>query len=143
MGKANRVAPANFDTPGVYDADTIVSLDRIPYKVVIQGTGETAVEYALVLAMLGTQVVLVIEVYEFMEHMDTCLQETIRDQLQQSNVELLLSTTIRSVVQREGSTPQMPKLAVEVDTKTVDCDMFLSACGRHGNIRGLGIEVLE
>jgi len=141
--KANRFAPTSFELPGVYDSDNFQSIDRIPEKMVVQGAGIVSVEYALIFARLGTEVILVDAFPAFLPMLDSTLQETIKETLEDHDVEVLLNTPFKTVEAMEGSTPEKPGIRVHCGDRVLECDCLLSACGRSGNTQGLGLENLE
>ena len=54
-----RPAGFPFDTPGVYDSDTILELKTIPKSLAVVGAGAVGSEYACAFAALGTKVHLI------------------------------------------------------------------------------------
>ena len=54
-----RPAGFPFDTPGVYDSDTILELSTIPKSLAVVGAGAVGSEYACTFAALGTRVHLI------------------------------------------------------------------------------------
>jgi len=54
-----RPAGFPFDTPGVYDSDTILELNTIPQSLAIVGAGAVGSEYACTFGALGTKVHLI------------------------------------------------------------------------------------
>jgi NAD(P) transhydrogenase len=142
--KANRFPPTKFDIDGVYDSDTIWSINRIPEVLVVQGAGIVSVEYAVIFSKLGTKKVYVIDAFpNFLPMLDSTLQAACKQSLQDSGIELLMSTPFKAVDAGEGSTPASPKIKISLEDRTIDCDCLLSACGRSGNTAALGLENLE
>ena len=45
-----------FDSPGIYDSDTILNLNRLPKTLAVVGAGTVGCEYACIFAALGTEV---------------------------------------------------------------------------------------
>jgi len=141
--KSNRFPPTKFDIPGVYDSDTIWGIDRIPKSLVVQGAGIVSVEYALIFAKLGSKVKVIDAFDVFLPMIDVSLQESCRAMLEKNGVEVIMGTPFKSVDAVEGSTTEAPAIRIDVGERGVfECDCLLSACGRHGNTTGIGIENL-
>lgn len=140
--KSNRFPPTNFDLPGVYDSDTIWGIDRVPKKLVVQGAGVISVEYALIFAKLGSQVLMVDAFPEFLPMVDSDLKEACRANLLANGVEIVMNTPFKSVTSAPASEPGLPGISVAFSGRVVQCDCLLAACGRHGNTYNFGIESL-
>lgn len=141
--KANRFPPVNFDMPGVFDSDTIWGLSRLPRKVVVQGAGIIGLEYAMIFAKFGAEVTVVEVADKVVPMMDVALQEACKASLRKFGIQIHLKTPIKSMQAAEDHTPEAPSLLVDIGSYVVPCDCILSACGRHGNTQGLGLEVLK
>lgn len=140
--KANRLPMIPFDLPGVYDSDTISQIDFIPKSMVVQGAGIIGLEYANMFAKLGARVVAVEFADKMLQMLDRELQAALLADLAANNVEILLTTSISTVREAEGSIRGKPSLLVETSRGTFRCECFLSAVGRCGTTEGLGLEKL-
>lgn len=140
---ANRFPPVDFDVPGVFDSDTIWSLNRLPRRVVVQGAGIIGLEYAMIFAKFGAEVTVVEVADKVVPMMDVALQEGCKASLRKFGIQIHLRTPIKSMRTAEDHTPEAPSLLVDIGSYVVPCDCVLSACGRHGNTQGLGLEVLK
>jgi len=143
--KSNRFPPVKFDLPGVFDSDTITMIDRLPEHMVVQGAGIIGLEYALIFKKLGSKSVVVVDIFDKVVPMlDVSLQEACKETMRQEGVELIMSTKFAKVEAGEGSTEENPKVVIELEGgRTLHCDTLLSACGRSGCARGIGLEKLE
>lgn len=140
--KANRFPPVDYELPGVYDSDTIRNIDQIPARMVVQGAGIVSVEYALIFAKLGTEVIMVDAFSSWLPMCDTSIQETIKDELDANGVEVMFNKPFKTVKQAEDSTPEFPHLLIEIEGRVLECDTLLSACGRSANSSGMNLESL-
>eukprot|EP00930_Biecheleria_cincta_P053224 TRINITY_DN3861_c0_g1_i1.p1 TRINITY_DN3861_c0_g1~~TRINITY_DN3861_c0_g1_i1.p1 ORF type:complete len:627 (+),score=112.76 TRINITY_DN3861_c0_g1_i1:125-2005(+) len=138
--RANRLPMVNFDLPGVFDSDTIGNLDYLPKKLVVQGGGIVGLEYAVMFAMLGAQVVVIEFFDKILQMLDVDLQKSLISELEEYKVELLLKTGINAVEADEGSSANRPALRVKAGDRIIPCDCFLSATGRGGCVKGLALE---
>lgn len=143
--RSNRFPPVDFDLPGVFDSDTIASIDRVPTTLVVQGAGIIGLEYALIFKKLGCESVVIVDVLDKVVPMlDVSLQEACKATMVKEGIEFVMSTKIVSVVALEGSTAESPLLSVVLDGgRVLQADCLLSACGRSGATTGLGLEALE
>lgn len=140
--KSNRFPPVEYSMRGVYDSDTIQTLDHIPRKLVVQGAGIIGIEYALIFAKLGSEVTVVDAFAAWLPMLDICLQETIRKELDTHRVEIILGCPFKSVTAAPDSCDESPHLLIDLGDRSLECDTLLSACGRKGNIEGLNLEAL-
>lgn len=142
--KSNRIPNIPYELEGVFDSDTIRTIDYIPEKLVVQGAGIIGLEYALIFSKLGCKEVTVIEAFDKVVPMlDGSLQEACKRTMKGNGIHFLLKTPIRGVVRAKHSTAKSPKLRVDIGDRIFECDCLLSACGRLGQIEHLGLNVLE
>uniref|UniRef100_A0A7S2QP51 NAD(P)(+) transhydrogenase (Si-specific) n=1 Tax=Zooxanthella nutricula TaxID=1333877 RepID=A0A7S2QP51_9DINO len=142
--QANRFPPVNFDLPGVYDSDTVSMIDRIPERLVVQGAGIIGLEYALIFKKLGCKSVVVVDIFDQVVPMlDSSLQEACKQTMASEGIELVMKTKFTQVEALPDSTALAPKIRVTCEGgKILDCDCLLSACGRSGVTKNLGLESL-
>jgi len=142
--KSNRFPPVDFALPGVYDSDTIWGIDRKPKHMVVQGAGIIGLEYALTFKKLGAESVTIVEVGDKVVPMlDGALQEACKETLTSQGIEFVMKTKFQTVKGLPGTTKENPKIRVTLEGgRTLDCDTLLSACGRSGVTKGLGLENL-
>lgn len=143
--KSNRFPPVNFDLPGVFDSDTIATIDRVPHKLIVQGAGIIGLEYALIFKKLGCESVVIVDVLDKVVPMlDVALQNACKETMAKEGIDFFMSTKFESVTALDGSTKEDPKIRVVCQGGLVlEGDCLLSACGRAGATTGLGLEALE
>lgn len=134
----------DYSAPGVYDSSTVKAIRRIPKRLVVQGAGIIAVQYAQIFKRLGCEsVVVACRNKNFVSRLDIALSEACRASLLSAGVEILPETPIDRVIAMEGSTLENPLVRVVLQGgKTLECDCFLSATGCRGNTEALGLESL-
>ncbi|CAJ1354082.1 unnamed protein product [Effrenium voratum] len=137
---ANRLPMIPFELFGVFDSDSISSLDFIPKTMVVQGAGIIGLEYANMFAKLGAKVVVVEFAAKMLQMLDKDLQAALLADLAANKVEILLETGITSVQSLEGGVRGKPLLLVETSRGSFRCECLLSAVGRVGSVEGLGLE---
>jgi glutathione reductase (NADPH) len=124
--------------PGLEYAITsneIFDLEVFPKRLLIVGGGYIAVEFASLLARLGSSVTLTIRGENILRGFDDDLRTGLRDALQHAGIALkfgVLPTRIEKT--SEG-------LAVSLaDGVVLDVDQIMIATGRHPHTHGLGLE---
>lgn len=136
---ATGARPRTTDRPGCEHGITsneVFHLKQLPKRIVIEGAGYIANEFAGIFNEFGSKVTLI-------NRSDTILRgydEQIRDRLMQismtKGIRIMLNSPIDRVVKAPDGT-------LTVHTKggdSVECDALLFATGRAPNTRGLGLE---
>jgi NAD(P) transhydrogenase len=122
-----------FDDPDVHDSESVLSIDRLPERLVVVGGGPVGTEYASIFSALGVEVTLVDRGSRLLPILDAEISGALADSLQRSGARLMFESQVDSVTRTaEG-------LAVQVGQETLRADAVLHALGRTGNIEGLGL----
>ena len=131
--------PSRPDIPGAEHAitsDGFFSLDSLPEKVAIVGSGYIAVELAGVLNSLGAEVTMYLRKSHVLGEFDSLLKTTLFDALSKSGIVLKTNTQIESIRQNNG--------ALEVSDNQGDTqsglEQVIYAVGRNPDHAGLNIE---
>jgi NAD(P) transhydrogenase len=122
-----------FDDPDVHDSETILTVDRLPERVMVVGAGPVGCEYASILAALGVGVTLVDPGERPLPMLDAELSEALAESLQRSGARLMLRSRVRSV------TRDAQGLVADVEGELLRPHVMLHAVGRAGNVEGLGL----
>lgn len=141
--RSNRIPNIPYELEGVYDSDTIRTIDYIPENLVVQGAGIIGLEYALIFSKLGSKVTVIEAWDKVVPMLDGSLQAACKRTMSENGVAFLLSTLIRGVVKGKGASPGKPKLRVDCGDRVFECDCLLSAPGRVAQTENLGLNVLE
>lgn len=131
--------PSLPDLPGAEHAitsDGFFSLDALPQKVAIVGSGYIAVEFAGVLNSLGTEVTMYLRKSHVLGEFDSLLKTTLFAALAESGVVLKTNTQIASISESNGV------LAVSDNQGGTQSglDQVIYAVGRNPDHAGLNIE---
>lgn len=122
-----------FEDPDVHDSDTILSLERLPERILIIGGGPVGSEYASIFAALGVEVTLVDRGTRLLPLVDREISDALADNLVRSGARLIFGAQVESVGRdRDG-------LVVRVDGEELRPQVVLHAAGRSGNVEGLGL----
>jgi glutathione reductase (NADPH) len=135
---ATGARPHTTDRPGCEHGITsndVFHLQALPQRIVIEGGGYIANEFAGIFNEFGSQVTLI-------NRSDTILRgydEQIRDRLLQismtKGIRILLNSPIDHVVKQSNGA-----LTVHLKRDAVECDALLFATGRIPNTKNLGLE---
>jgi glutathione reductase (NADPH) len=110
-------------------------LAELPNRIVIQGGGYIAVEFACIFAGLGSEVTLVYRGENILRGFDDDIREHLRQEMQSRGIKILCGHTVGSIEKSGG------EYAVNLSgSKTVPADKVMFAIGRRPNVMGLGLE---
>lgn len=123
-----------FDDSDVHDSDTILSIDRIPDKMVVIGAGPVGCEYASIFAALGVEVTVIDTAPTLLAFLDRDVASQVGDCLGGLGIRIILSAPPAVVERVEG------RLTVAIGEEVLHPDKVLFAAGRAGNTEGLGLE---
>lgn len=119
----------------VISSNDVFHLPRFPDRIVIQGGGYIAVEFACIFAGLGSKVTLVCRGDNILRGFDDDVRKHVRGELEKSGISILTGRTVRAV-DKSGDV----LTAHLSDASSVAADQVMFAIGRHPNINGLGLE---
>ena len=112
-------------------------LKDTPRRIVIQGGGYIAVEFACIFAGLGSNVTLVYRGENILRGFDDDIREHLRNEMRGRGIAVTCGHTVTSI-ERTGD-EFVTQLS---DGSAVSSDKVMFAIGRRPNIMGLGIETL-
>jgi NAD(P) transhydrogenase len=122
-----------FEDPDVHDSETVLSLERLPERILIVGGGPVGSEYASIFSALGVEVTLVDRGTRLLPFLDHELSEALAEHLRRSGARLILGGQVESVGRDDEG------LLVRVDAEDLRPQVVLHAVGRTGNVEGLGL----
>ncbi|HKV55671.1 MAG TPA: glutathione-disulfide reductase [Candidatus Binataceae bacterium] len=110
-------------------------LKELPKRIMIQGGGYIAVEFANIFAGLGAQVTLVYRGENILRGFDDELREHLRGEMERRGIKIITGQTVAAVEKVDHG------YDVELsDNKQVMADLVMFATGRKPNVNGLGLE---
>jgi len=112
-------------------------LPELPRRIVVQGGGYIAVEFACIFAGLGSEVTLVYRGENILRGFDDDVREHLRNEMQSRGITVTCGHTVTEI-QRAGD-EFVTRLS---DKSTVRSDKVMFAIGRHPNVSGFGLERL-
>ncbi len=126
------------DFPGcehVVTSNEMFHLDRLPQRAVVIGGGYIAVEFAGILAGLGTQTVQLYRGRQILRGFDDEVAGLLQEEMTKRGVDVRTGTDVRSIEKTAGG------LVVHLTTgDTLETDLVMAATGRVPNVQGLGLE---
>jgi len=127
--------------PGIEHAmssNEAFQLKDLPKRIVIQGGGYIAVEFACIFAGLGSQVTLVYRGENILRGFDDDIREHLRNEMRGRGITITCGHTV-AAIERAGE-EFVTRLS---DGTAIATDKVMFAIGRRPNIMGLGIENLN
>jgi NAD(P) transhydrogenase len=124
--------------PDVHDSDEVLSLERLPERLVVLGAGVIGCEYACMFAALGVKVVLVEAKTQFLPFLDFEIGRRLEASMAKLGVEIKKG-------HRWGSVRRGPdgRLRCELASgEMLECEQLLFAAGRIGRSAGLNLDAI-
>ena len=124
----------DFDGRTIIDSDGLLSLEHVPDSLVVVGAGVIGIEYASMLAALGTKVTVVDQRPEMLEFCDGEVVEALQHHLRDLGVVFRFGDTVTAVQRLDGGA--VTHLA---SGKRIAADAVFYAAGREGATSDLGL----
>jgi glutathione reductase (NADPH) len=119
----------------VISSNEALHLQELPKRIVIQGGGYIAVEFACIFNGLGSEVTLVYRGENILRGFDDDVREHLRDEMRARGITVTCGHTV-SAVEKAGD-EFVTHLS---DGNTIAADKVMFAIGRRPNVMGLGID---
>jgi glutathione reductase (NADPH) len=121
----------------VISSNETFHLPELPKRIVIQGGGYIAVEFACIFAGLGSEVTLVYRGENILRGFDDDVREHLRNEMRSRGIAVTCGHTVAAV--EKAGDEFVTRLS---DGSTVVSDKVMFAIGRRPNIMGLGLDRL-
>jgi glutathione reductase (NADPH) len=122
----------------VISSNEAFHLPELPKRIVIQGGGYIAVEFACIFAGLGSEVTLIYRGENILRGFDDDVREHLRNELRGRGINVICGHTI-AAVEKAGD----EFIARLSDNSAIAADEVMFAIGRRPNIMGLGLDHLS
>lgn len=122
----------------VISSNEAFHLTELPKRIVVQGGGYIAVEFACIFAGLGSKVTLVYRGENILRGFDDDIREHLRSEMQTRGIKILCGHTVNAV-EKVGD----EYLTTLSDGTAVAADKVMFAIGRRPNVMGIGCEALR
>ena len=121
----------------VISSNEAFQLKQLPKRILIQGGGYIAVEFAGIFSGLGSQVTLVYRGDNILRGFDDDVREHLRKEMEQRGIKVITRQTVAAVEKVDHG------YDVELsDNEQVMADLVMFATGRKPNVHGLGLEAV-
>ncbi|HVZ52937.1 MAG TPA: glutathione-disulfide reductase [Pseudolabrys sp.] len=121
----------------VISSNEALHLPEMPKRIVIQGGGYIAVEFATIFNGLGSEVTLVYRGENILRGFDDDVREHLRNEMRARGIKVLCGHTVTAIEKTDDE--YVTHLS---DNTTIAADKVMFAIGRRPNVMGLGIENL-
>ncbi|MBI3705080.1 MAG: glutathione-disulfide reductase [Rhizobiales bacterium] len=119
----------------VISSNEAFHLAQLPKRVLIQGGGYIAVEFAGIFAGLGSRVTLVYRGENILRGFDDDVREHLRGEMQRRGIKIITKQTVAAVEKVDRGYD----VALS-DNRQIMADLVMFATGRHPNVTGFGLE---
>ncbi len=119
----------------VISSNEAFHLEQLPKRILIQGGGYIAVEFAGIFSGLGSKVTLVYRGENILRGFDDDVREHLRGEMVRRGIKIITKQTVAAVEKVDNG------YDVELsDNEQVIVDLVMFATGRKPNVHGLGLE---
>src|SRR5438067_1591593 len=134
-GAAPWMGPAVAGLEHVISSNEAFHLQELPARILIQGGGYIAVEFAAIFNGLGSDVTLVYRGENILRGFDDDLRAHLNAEMTKRGVRILCGTTVRAVQRTQDTfTARLS------DDSSVEVDKVMFALGRWPNVASFGVE---
>jgi dihydrolipoamide dehydrogenase len=119
---------------GVMDSTDLLDIKELPKEIVILGGGVLGVEFATLLASLGTKVTMVEMLPVLLPREDEEISMAIKAHLEKLGVKVLTGKKLLKIEEK------LKGLTLHLDGETLDAEYLLVAVGRVPNTENIGLE---
>ncbi|HMN51764.1 MAG TPA: glutathione-disulfide reductase [Xanthobacteraceae bacterium] len=130
--------PPTLDIPGkelAITSNEAFHLEELPRRIVVQGGGYIAVEFACLFSALGSKVTLVHRGDEILRGFDDDVRAHLRSEMVARGIDVRLNETIRKIEEHKTH-----RCAFLSDGAAIEADQVMLAVGRAPNTNNLGLE---
>ena len=135
VGAAPNHGPAIPGIEHVISSNEVFHLEKQPKRVLIQGGGYIALEFACIFAGLGTEVTVVYRGENILRGFDDDVRAHVRKEMEASGIKILTGCTVARVDKKGSEYTSQLSNGVEIAS-----DQVMFAIGRNPNVAGLGLE---
>jgi len=119
----------------VISSNEAFHLTELPPRILIQGGGYIAVEFACIFAGLGSEVTLIYRRDNILRGFDDDVRRHLRAEMEKRGIRVLTGRTVAAVAKSPAGL-----VARLSDDSDIAADRVMFAIGRHPNVDGLGLE---
>jgi glutathione reductase (NADPH) len=133
-GAAPHLGPPIMGIEHVISSNQAFHLEALPNRVLVQGGGYIAVEFATIFNGLGAEVTLVYRGENILRGFDEDLRTHLRTEMEKRGIRIITGQTVTGVDERPGS------LRAQLSGgREIEVDKVMFATGRMPNVDGFGL----
>jgi glutathione reductase (NADPH) len=134
-GAAPHMGPPIMGIEHVISSNEAFHLDTLPKRVLVQGGGYIAVEFAAIFNGLGAEVTLVYRGENILRGFDDDVRAHLRTEMERRGIRIVTRRTVTTIDETQGA------LRAQLsDGAEVEVDKVMFATGRHPNVDGFGLK---
>src|SRR5256885_2941868 len=118
----------------VISSDEAFHLPQLPKRVVVQGGGYIALEFACIFAGFGSDVTLIYRGENILRGFDDDVRSHVRSEMEKEGITILTGCTVNKVDKHQEFTSHLS------NGSSIASDQVMFAIGRHPNVANLGLE---
>src|SRR4029078_5990631 len=135
-GGAPNHGPAIPGIEHVISSDEAFHLTELPKRIVIQGGGYIALEFACIFAGFGSDVTVIYRGENILRGFDEDVRAHVRGEMEKADISILTGCTVTKVDKHgKDFTSHLS------NGSTIASDQVMFAIGRHPNVANLGLEM--
>src|SRR6202051_414908 len=134
-GGAPNHGPAIPGIEHVISSNEVFHLPRLPKRIVIQGGGYIALEFACIFAGFGSDVTVIYRGDNILRGFDEDVRAHVRSEMEKDGITILTCCTVNKV-----DKPGREFISHLSNGSSIASDLVMFAIGRHPNVAGLGLE---
>ncbi|HEX7882076.1 MAG TPA: glutathione-disulfide reductase [Afipia sp.] len=119
----------------VISSNEVFHLPTFPKRIVIQGGGYIALEFACIFAGLGADVTVIYRGENILRGFDSDVRAHVRSEMEKSGITVLTGCVVTKIDKHGGAFT-----AHLSNGSSIAADQVMFAIGRHPNVKGLGLE---
>ena len=123
----------------VISSNEVFHLAALPRRILIQGGGYIALEFACIFAGFGSDVTLVYRGDNILRGFDEDVRSHVRSEMEKDGITVLTGCTVNKV-DRHGQESTREFTSHLSNGSSIASDQVMFAIGRHPNVGGLGLE---
>ena len=137
-GRARELPNIKIDNKKIVGYRKAMTLEKMPKKMVVMGSGDIGVEFAYFYASMGTEVTIVEYLPRILPNEDADISKQLTKIYKKMGMQIMTNAAVEKVDTSGAGCKVTVK--TEKGTEILECDVVLSAVGVATNLEGIGLE---
>ena len=134
---------ATTDNKTILDSIGALDMQEVPERLVVIGAGAIGLEMSSVWKRLGSEVIILEAVPEFLPMVDRAIGKEAFKILNKQGLEIRLNSVVKEVSVNKNDGRALVKYIVGDEEKSIEVDKVIVAIGRQANTEGLNVETID